>query len=129
MSDSWLTCIVQVVNSGFTLTVKSSGALPVFSINSVKFNLSPVSTFTSRAKDAGPTSIPVSSSKFVANDSNGLTVKITVSLMFSEGSASLVTEHVTESVLPAAGRPSATGGTYNLTCIGRYSRISRGSKE
>ena len=83
----------------------------------------------SLAVAAGPTSIPLSSRRLVANDSNAFTVNTTVSLILSEGSVSLVTEHVTESVLPAAGRPSTTGGTYNLTCIGRYSRISRGSNE
>ena len=49
--------------------------------------------------------------------------------MFRDKSVWLVTEQVMESVLPAAGKPSATGGTYNLTCIGRNSRISNGSKE
>ena len=75
-----------MVNSGFIRIARSRGELPVFSTTSVRFNLSAVSTFTSRAYDAGPTPIPSLSIRLVENDSRAFTVKITDSVILREGS-------------------------------------------
>ena len=75
-----------MVSSGFNLTVKSKGELPVFSMINDRFNLSAVSTFTSLAVVAGPTGIPSWSIKSVENDSSAFTVRVTVSDMFNDRS-------------------------------------------